>query len=253
MAKLHELLAVNGNATQQAVRIATEIRALFTGKRHHFLKSVTVSRPLNEADGGETVEEQSEIQTTVNKELRWALPILAEAMDINHQIVVGNLTAKADIVMPDGTVLLAGVPAQTLLELEKQMGKIKEILDVVPTLDPAKGYSRDDSMGEGIYAAREVTKTRTKKIVKPFVKYEATKEHPAQVDIVSEDVPVATVTTKSWSGELTVEQKASMLERLDVMTRAIKAARSRANENVVDPKLPGNKIGETLLKKIFGV
>jgi len=39
-----------------------------------------------------------------------------------------------------------------------------------------------------------------------------TPEHPGQAQVISEDVPVGTVTAQEWSSALTIVQKADMLE-----------------------------------------
>jgi hypothetical protein len=144
--------------------------------------------------------------------------------------------------------LLKDCPATALLELEKRAAEITALLKAIPTLDPAKGFLPDAARGTGIYKAREVTKTRTKKTAKVIVKYEATKEHPAQTEMITEDVPIGKIQEQEWSGLITPAEKADLINRAEMATRAIRRARSRANEAEVDTK---NKIGQKLMKYIL--
>lgn len=63
---------------------------------------------------------------------------------------------------------------------------------------------------------------------------EATKEHPAQVDIVEVDEPVGEIRSYDWTGMLSLGQKAELLEQIDILIEAVKQARSRANEVAVN-------------------
>lgn len=229
MAKLHELLAAEGTVKTQADKCRSDLINTFEKKRHLFGEKVVTFQPST--DGAEKVtEEQSDLQTTAKQELRWIAGIWTKALDAAFQIAESNMAARADVVLDSGVTLLTGVPATALLELEKRAAEIQALVTAIPTLDPAKGFKPDPDRGDGIYKAREVRKTRTKKIVRPLVKYEATKEHPAQVDMVPEDVPVGTILEQEWSGLLTPAEKADMLARAEEVRRALKMARSRANE-----------------------
>ena len=94
-----------------------------------------------------------------------------------------------------------------------------------------------------------MTKSRTKKDVKVIVKYEATKEHPAQTELMNIDAPIGRVEEQEWSSLLTPADKATLLDRIEMLTRAVRRARSRANEVEVDLN---KKIGKPLLNFVFG-
>lgn len=249
MSKLHELLSVSGNLKSQADKVRTELMETFEKKRHLFGEKVTSFTPL--AEGAQVVvESQSDLQSTVPKELEWIQAHLAKALDVQYQIAEANMAARADVVLEDGTTILKGLPATALLELEQRIGEIQALVVKVPTLDPAKGFALDTSRGKNIFKARDVTKPRTKKTTKVLVKYEATKEHPAQTELVNEDITVGTILEQEWSGMITPAQKADMLDRCEQVLRAVKRARSRANEFDVD--VASIKIGKTLLTYVFG-
>jgi len=247
MPKLHELLAVGTNLDNQAQKTRSDLMATFEKKRHLFEKKLVTFRPNTEGATPIT-EAQSDIQTTVHKEVEWISAILAKDIDVGHQIDVANTIAKADIVTEDGTMVASGVPATSLLQLEKRLKQVHEMIVAIPTLDPAKGFSVDGSE-KGLYKAREVYKTRTKKDQRPLVLYPATDKHPAQTQLITEDVAVGTIQEQEWSAMTTPAIKSELIERCEILTRAVKAARSRANEIELDVK--GNKIGKTLLDFVF--
>jgi len=248
MPKLHELLAVKTNLVGQGDKAVNDQKDLFAKKRHHFGASIRQYTPLTE--GAQPVtEEQSDIQTTVAKELEWLANIFAKGMDNSFLIDVANTQARANIVLEDGTVLRKDVPTTALLALEGDLEKIQSLVAAIPTLDPAKAFRPDEQKGPGYWQARETITNRTKKVKKVLVKYEATKEHAAQTEVYDTDEVIGTVRTQEWSTLITPAQKADMLDRCDQLVRAVRRARSRAND--FDIEAAGNKIGKTVLDFVF--
>ncbi len=248
MAKLHELLAVGTNLDNQSKKTVADLKNTFDKKRHLFEQKL-VTFKSNEEGVAPVTEAQSDIQTTVHKELEWIEDILVRSIDVGHQVDVANLSAKADIVTENDEVIAKGVPATSLLQLEKELKEFHTLLNSIPTLDPAKGFQQDPSRDKGIYKARDVQKARTKKTAKPIVLYPATKEHPAQTQLLQEDVPVGTILEQEWSALLTPALKGDLIDRVEVLTRAVKKARARANE--IDVEVAGNKIGRVLLDYVL--
>ena len=250
MAKLHELLAVDGNLKSQADKTRTELMNTFEKKTHHFTEKTVTFKPFEE--GADTVtESQLDIQTTVTKELKWLSDFLIKSLDVSYQVAEANTIARADVILDDGNILLSRVPATSLLELEKRMKELHDFVVAIPTLDPSKGFRPDPDRGSDIFKARQEDKTRTKKIQKPLTLAPATDKHPAQVQLVTEDIPVGTITTLEWSGLITVAAKGDMLYRVESLTRAIKQARSRANDSYVDTS--AQKIGAELIGYVFAL
>jgi hypothetical protein len=237
MAKWHELLAVESNLSAQGNKTRGELIETFHKKRHLFEGAT----PVNEA--------QSDIQTTVGKEIAWVSGILAKALDVAHQVDVANTQAKADVITEDGETILKDVPATSLLQLEKRIKEIHDLAVAIPTLDPAKGFSLDEQRGKGIHQARPVTKNRTKKVPQVLELAPATKEHPRQTQVYSDDIPIGTIQEQEWSAMLTPVMKSDLLDRCDILLRAVRKARAKANEVEVD--VAGNKIGKKLLDYIF--
>lgn len=246
--KLHELLAVETNFENQANKTRTELVNTFEKKRHLFEEKRVIFTPLGE--GQSLTETQSDIQSTVSKELDWVQSFMNKALDASYQVAEANTIARADVVLEDdkNTVLLQNVPATSLLELEKRMAELTNLVTSIPTLDPAKGFTPDSQRGEGYFQARPIRKTRSKKDKVVLIKYPATPEHPAQTELIDKDVTVGTIEEQEWSGLMTPAQKSELINRVEVVSRAIRAARSRANEAEVNPNA---KIGSKILGYIF--
>lgn len=247
MSKLHELLAVESNLENQAAKCRSDLAATFEKKRHLFEEKRVTFTPAGENTQPVT-ETQSDIQSNVKKELDWIQSHLVKALDASYQVAEANTVARADVVLEDDsqTVLLTGVPATALLELEKRVAEIAALIGAVPTLDPAKGFTKDES--RNLYKAREVNKSRTRKQKKLYVKYEATKEHPAQTELLDEDVVIGSIQEQEWSGLITPAEKAELINRVEMVARAVRRARSRANDVEINSKA---KIGARLLNYIF--
>lgn len=248
MTKLHELLAVQDNVNGQATKTRTEQATTFEKKRHLFEKKVKAFKP--DAEGSPTqIEEQSDIQTTVVKEIEWLKGFLVKQIDIGYRVDIGNRVAVADVITEDDDVLAKGLPTTTLLWLAKRVMEVKDLIATIPTLDPAKGFQPDFDSGKGVYKARDVVKQRKVKTKKLYIKYEATDKHPAQTELVDEDVPVGTIQEQEWSALPTPALKAELLGRAEKLYRAVVRARSKANEQEFDTA--NAKIGDTLLDYIF--
>jgi hypothetical protein len=170
MPKLHELLAIESNLETQASKVRADLANTFEKKRHLFEEKRLLFTPNTE--GAQVVtEQQTDIQTTAQKELAWVQPHLAKALNASYQVAEANTQARADIILEDSdTPLVKDVPATSLLELQKRLAEILHLAQAIPTLDPAKGFTADPQRGPGIYKAREIRKTRTTEQPKVIVK-----------------------------------------------------------------------------------
>jgi hypothetical protein len=249
MSKLHELLAVDSNMKKQAESTRADLMNTFDKKKNHFTERIVTFEPIGDGAPPPSTEEQLDLQTTVAKELAWISDHLARSIDVSYQVAEANTSARADVVLETGEILLKSMPATSLLELEKRAAEVREFVGAIPTLDPAKGFQPDASRGANIYVARDSVRVRTAKIQEPLTLAPATDKHPAQVQLVSKDVPTGNVKTREWSGMLTTAQKGDMIDRVEALARAIKKARARANEAEIDPA--SYKIGKTLLSYVF--
>lgn len=247
MAKLHELLAVSQGLKGQADAARADLLNTFEKKKHHFSETVKTFFPNGEGVTPVT-EETLSLQTTVKRELKWIGEYLAKAYDAANQIAEANTQARADVVLENGEILLKSVPATSLLELEKRLNELKAFVAAIPTLDPAKGFTPDTARGADIFVAREERRARTKKEPRVITLAPPTDKHPAQVQLLTEDVVVGYVRAQEWSGLITTAEKGDMIDRVEVLSRAVSRARARANEVEIDQSV---KIGQKILDFVF--
>lgn len=243
--KLHQLLAVHNNLQGQATKTLTDIKALFTNKRHHFEKKLKTVTYSGENAATETVE-QSDIQTTVKQEIEWLNGHLAKAMDAGYHIDLANMEAKADIVDEDGKIVAKEIPATSLLWLEKRLKEVQTMISAIPTLDPSKGFSFDEASGQ--YQAREVIKDKTRKEKEVITLVPPSEKHPGQAQLVDVDKVIGKFHEQEWSSLITPAIKADLLDKCEKLYRAVTKARSKANEQEVNDTA---KIGKQLLEYVF--
>ena len=101
-------------------------------------------------------------------------------------------------------------------------------------------------MEAGCYATKPIETTRTKKIPRNHVKYEATKEHPAQVEIFTEDVVVGYWTKIDFSGATSQQEKSALVDRVRALQDAVKMAREEANSMEIQQVTAGKQVFEYL-------
>jgi hypothetical protein len=199
------------------------------------------------ADGGDPLPSDSKkLVTTVEKKLAWTQGTIIEMLDFEASRDRTNQKASADLEV-DGVVLAKAVPATTLLSMEKRLGEIRGIYDAIPTLD----LSQEWRVVEGMPDQHKHTPHETYRYVKKTrgeILVPATKEHPAQVKEVTDDVLVGTFKVINFSGEAQPGDKAKYLERIDKLIEAVKRARMKANEAEVEPV----KVGKAVFDYIHG-
>jgi hypothetical protein len=245
MPKLHELLAAESNVAAAANAIAEETLKVL-GRPEAFVRTVTKVAHFAEEDQKLDTVQSTEITTTVKQRLAYSL---GRAWQKHVDLLVSkdatNQDAKADIVV-GGQVLVYAVPATALLTLEKQLGAVRVQLEVAPTLPAGLPWRWDPA--ENLFVTEEPKVSfRTRKTVRPIVLTPATKEHPAQVQTITEDVPIAKIEQTQFSGMWTSAEKADTLARLDTLLVAVKKARQRANRTEVKQVPLGRALTEFIL------
>ena len=244
--KLHEIIAAEPNVTATFNAMREETLKVFD-KPTHFLKTVTQRSYFDAADAAklDTIETK-DIITTVRERLDYLFKrSFTNYLDIQLQKDATNQIAKADIII-NGKPIAKDVPATMLLQLEKELKAIRDLLLKAPTLQPGPVWVED--AGEGLFVTQEPKITTiTKKTMKPVVLVEATDKFPAQVEKVNEDVAIAKVSERVWSGMLTSTVKAEILDRVDTLLVAAKKARQRANGTEVVQGKIGSLIAEFIL------
>ncbi len=245
---LHEVLAVEQDLKGNAERARTTTLDLFRAKHNQFTGLRRTFRPFAvEEDavdqGQERLEAETKLATTVANELDKALSIAASAITAGYQIDEANTRAKADIIV-DGEVIVSDGPATFLLQLERRLRELRGLFREAPTFDPVRTWITDvDADRKHVLKADAVVTIRKARTRKYNVMYEATAEHPAQVDVVEVDEPVGENRSYEWTGKLASAKKAALVERLDALVAAVKQARSRANTVAVNTE---ERIGKTV-------
>ena len=200
-------------------------------------------RPYDEA-GDKLPPERKGVQATVPDVLAQVRGALTELWDLAATKDRGNQEACADIVV-GGKVLVPKVPATTLLSLEKGLAQLFEDLKAIPVLDPASEWAPDPSTG--LYRTAAVEQQRTKKVPKVVVLHPATEQHPAQTQLLQEDVAVGTWSVVAHSGAMTAVERRVLLTRVSELVKAVTAAREEANTATV----PSIRIADKVLGYLF--
>jgi len=158
----------------------------------------------------------------------------------------GNRGTGADIVLDDGTEIGKDIPAPTLLFLEKQLTDLHTFCEKLPTLDPAEAWTFDNA--KGYHVTPPVETIKTKKVKKAIVLYPHSDKHPAQTQLIDDDVTVGTWTMVKHSGAIPDDARRGLVRRVAILQKAVKEARERANMFEVEER----RIGEKLLGYLLG-
>ena len=251
MTKLAELLAAQKTPNGAWNTLKEETKKKFAKQGDYFnghSKSLTM---LTDAPTNEAIELQARedrpVTATVYDTLEYALQIYGKAEDLQYQKNETDRIAVASV-MWKGQVLLKDMPVHELMGLDARLTQIRELFEAVPTLDASKHWIPDKDAGKHMWVVRQpVITTKTDKQLFPVVMQEATKEHPAQVQVASKDVPVGKFTLILRSGMATTTQKSEALKLMDDLLVEVKKARQRANETVVAPGGISDKLIPLLL------
>ena len=244
MTQLHELLAVEGDLKGEKTKIKEETLNTFNKKPNLFVGSL---RTLEMFDEGRQEEEaagveRQEMATTVPKKLAYTSKAFSRFWDAKLQKESANQAAKADIVIDDA-IFMKDVPVTFLLGMEDELKQLRAVYDAVPTLQAGVEWIKDVQKGPGYWkAAHASSKHKTEKTVQSKIIVPASKEHPAQIREWAEDRPVGRYTTENWSGMISPAEKSIIMGKLDMVLRACKKARQRANNQEVSKVTIGKKI-----------
>lgn len=245
--KLHEILAIESDVANTAKSIMDEAVVTFTKKTDHFAGATRTVTMIDEARSTENTSEEKPVVTTVPDKLAYVGRAVTKFWDTVFTKDLANQNACADLIV-NGETLATAVPATWLLGMETKLKAVREMVQQVPTLNPSVSWEPDPVAGKNRWRSKQIdTKFRTEKTVRHKVLYDATKEHPAQIERWNEDVPVGRIEIRSFSGMISPAEKSALLARIDTMIRAVKKARQRANSVEVGKE----KIAETLWNYMF--
>ena len=242
MTRQNQIIAIEKGARGEAEGTIT--RAYHVLQKTVLLTGIARSYTPKDEDGDQLPPESTLVQVRASDEINKVTEKLSRMFDVVATREKTNTVAKASIVL-DGDTLVADVPANVLLFLEKQLVDIVTFIRKLPTLDPAETWHYDSA--SDCYVTEPTQTTRTKKIPKNHVLAAATDKHPAQVQMYHEDVVAGTWITRKFSGALEVRVVSDMLARVQKLQAAVKMAREEANTcEAVDLK-----IGDKVLGYVF--
>ena len=234
-------------AAQRAVsrRTREEVTRLHRLAQHAptFVGSVKEMQPID-ADVPAEPPEMVLPSMTARELFQRLQTILAPAWDLTATRDRSNMDATGDIVV-DGRVVVEGVPVSTLLSLEKQLDDMRTVITNMPTRSAAKVWTFDEA--QGFYRGPEVRNAKTRKVVKPLVVIPPTDKHPGQGQTTTVDETVGHYVVTEFSGALSAKEKETLVDRVNEVADAVKAARVEANRTEVTEL----KLGSKLLGAIF--
>jgi len=251
MGKLHELLAVESDVKGLQKKINSETEKAFEDKNKYFEGKVKtyVAFDSNDKDCPET--EKKFPVYTVKEKIAYHLDHFQKLVDVIHQQETTNTLAKADVILVDEDgneeTLLTNVPVVSLLNLERELGELRRVMGKTPTLDPAMNWDKDSST-ENWFKTTPISRTRKRNQKKAIVLYPATDKHPAQTQLIDEDIPVGVFSEEFISSCITPTEKSSFLSKLDKLIVGVKKARARANQADASTDKIGLKITNFLKK-----
>jgi len=243
MPKLNQILAIEkGKKTLLHQEItdlhkATQKPQLLTGHQKTFVPK--------EEDGESFPDDRQHVQHRATEVIDQVAERLTALMDVTATKDWANTSARADVQI-GGETFLEDVPVTYLLFLEKELKDLHTFVTKVVELDPAEVWTLDAN--SGLFRSEPVKTGKTKKTQRAIVKYDATDHHPAQTEMITEDVVIGHWTTIKFSGALPRPEKKAMLERIRVLQDAVKFAREHANSMEVTDQKVGRKVLDYLFK-----
>lgn len=240
--KLNQVIALVGGRKTRIHKLMTEIHHGWKADR---LAGICRTYQSKDEDGEVFPSENHPVQVKANVEIDKLIPPLIDFYDLVYTQESSNASATGDIVV-DSIILVKDVPVTVLLFLEKQFVDLLSLCKKIPTLTYDKVWKIDNA--KSCYVTEPEQTVKTQKVPEPLVKYPATKEHPAQVDVVNIDRTIGHWTTIHMSGALPEAERLIIEQRIMKLIDAVKSAREQANS--IDITMDG--CGEALLCYVFG-
>jgi hypothetical protein len=242
--KLHELIAVEKGVKARAYGALSEYHKLI--QKGELFSGMSRVYQKRDEDGEDLPGESKRVQNTVREVLAAVKLSQTELYDLTAQKDIANCEAKAPVIV-EGAEVLPELPVTTLLFLEKQLTDLRTFILALPVLDEAESWAFDAN--SGLYKTDPVQTHRTKKTQRPIVLYDATEKHPAQTQLITDDIVAGFWTMVKQSGALPKPEQKKLAARVEKLLDAVKTARERANSVPVEKK---PEVGTRLFGYLFG-
>ncbi len=245
MTKLNQVVAVEKTVKES---VNKQTAPLFHAAKNAALFAGLSKTYESAEEGGEELPAESvRVQNIVQDVLEDFSKPMAKLFDVQFTKENANTGASADVVV-DGNVLIKDAPVTFLLQFEKQLiQEVRGLIVSLPTLDPSQEWEASSSDRAGVYETPVVKRHRTKKIQRALVLYPAEGQHPAQTQLVTEDILAGYWSEKRSSGAITGQRKQELIEKIDKLIVAVKQAREAANNVTVEEKAVGAEVFQYLL------
>ncbi len=242
MPKLNQIVAVEKGVKSRIYGDFTELHK--SSQKSDLFNGFSKNYRKKDEEGEDYPPENKRVQLEAKEVLSQVSKLLTELFDVTATKDYENCGAFADVVV-EGITLVKDAPIPYLLFLEKQITDFHTFVDKLPVLDAADDWSSDPN--SGLFKTTSIATQRTKKVQKPVVLYEATEKHPAQTQLITEDIVVGYWDTVKQSGALPIPRKRELLERIEKLSQAVKFAREQANSQETTEK----KVGEVIFGYLF--
>ena len=231
MPQLNAVIAIEKGIKSRGHATKTKVYRILKDQKTSFEGMTKTYTPKD--DEGERFPPQSQrVQNRVGDLLTELATTMSEMLDVEHRKDVGNMSAVADIKV-GSTTLVVGAPVTFLLHLEGQLKDLRAELENVPTLSPSLSWEWVEN--QGLWRSPPVETTKTKKVPRVITLAPATGRHPAQAQVVPEDVVVGSWMQENFSGAISTPEKKDILGRLNQLQDAVKQAREAANSTEAPP------------------
>lgn len=243
MAKLNQIIAIVQGKKTRAIKLLTDAHRGWNKDR---ISGINRTYAPVEEDGEVFPAEHRAVQLRVVDAIQTITKEIAGFYDTIATLDLSNTAAMADVVVDDA-VIVADVPITTLLFLEKQMTDLRTFAGNIPTLPTDRIWSEDAAKNCWVTEPEQTVKTHKK--VEVLVKYEATKEHPAQTECIGVDRTIGHWETVHMSGAIPEKTKAQIVSRIEKFQDALKMAREKANSIEA---VSAENLGKKIMDNIFG-
>lgn len=244
MAKLNQIIAIEKGVKSQSFSKISQLNKDIQ-KKDEFNGFVKTYNKKDE-NGEDLPSEKKRVTQNVDSVLTELERSLTDLLAVTARKDYTNCVAKADVVV-DGQTVVAGAPVSYLLFLEKVFTDVRTFINNLPVLDENEVWKMDAE--SKLYKSEPISTHRTKKIQKAIVLYDATDKHPAQTQLITEDVIAGYWNQVKMSGAISKRSKDGHLEKVDTLLRAIKEAREAAN-NIDEVSVPSmSKLFDYILEQ----
>jgi hypothetical protein len=232
MGRLSAIVAVEKGVKSRVHAAITELYklaqkpALFDGMTRRFVPKTS--------DDSEQPVQNTVVQKNARDMVASFETLTTELMLVEARKDWTNCAAKGTVKL-GGSTVIEGAPVSYLLFLEKLLTEMRTFASALPTLDESEVWSFDEQ--SGLMRAAPTQTHQTKKAQRPIVLYDATQVHPAQTQLITEDIVVGHWHQEKRSGAISRPEREALVDRIDKTLIAVKVAREDANafEEVLTP------------------